>query len=97
MENTPKRIRFAENLKTYRKMLNLNANKLAENLNVAPTTVSMWENGKSYPDLLKFVELCNILSVSPDELIFGRTDEPLESLTDTQRFIIRMLIKEFQG
>ena len=90
-------VSFAENLKRFRKERDITALQLAELLNVAPTTVSTWERGKSYPDLLKFVELCRVLSVSSDEMLFGRVDEPLENMSEMQKFIIRMLVKEFQN
>ena len=89
-------VQFAKILKNYRKARNINANELAKKLNVAPTTVSMWERGKSYPDVLKLVELCAILSISVDEILFGEENDLLNGLTDMQKFLITQTIKEFR-
>ena len=97
MDNrSEKKIRFAEKLKEWRSIYGLRAGELAVKLNLAPTTVSTWERGKSYPDVLKLVELCDLLSVSLDEIIFGTSDNLLEGLTEMQKYIIIHTINEFK-
>lgn len=96
LENASKKIQFAKQLKKYRSIHNVSAKELADKLNIAPTTVSMWECGKNFPDVLKLVELCDILSVSVDEILFGIEDNLLKGLTDMQKFLITQTIKEFQ-
>ncbi len=47
-----------------RKRLGLTQEQLAENLNVSNKTVSKWETGKSYPDVLLIPELAKELGIS---------------------------------
>ena len=91
-----KQIRFAQKVKEYRKIHNISAVQLAQAMGVAPTTVSMWECGKSYPDVLKFVELCGFLHVSADEILFGLENDFLSGLTDMQKFLVTQTVKEFK-
>ncbi|MCL1901693.1 MAG: helix-turn-helix domain-containing protein [Firmicutes bacterium] len=89
-------ITFNKNLKRIRGELNLQANEIAKKLNVAATTVSAWEKGKSYPDVLKLIKLCEILNVSLEQIIFGHEDSLLNGLSDLQKFIIKETVKEFK-
>ena len=47
--------------------------QLAELLATTQDTVSLWELGKSYPDIPSLVRLCDIFDVSADYLL-GRSD-----------------------
>lgn len=44
---------------------------LAEKLGVTDKAVSKWENGKSMPDTSILLELCNLLSITVNELLTG--------------------------
>ena len=48
--------------------------KLAQLLFLSPTTISGYRNGRRYPDLDVFCDLCRFLNVSPDYLL-GLSDE----------------------
>ena len=54
-----------------RKKANLTQMQLAEKLNITDRAVSKWENGKSMPDSSIMLELCDILSISVNELLSG--------------------------
>jgi len=43
--------------------------ELAEKLSVSRQAVSKWELDQTYPDMEKFLELCNLFSCSMDQLI----------------------------
>ena len=58
------------NLRTER---NLSQTELAERLDVSRQSVSKWETDASVPDLDKLVKLCEVFSVSLDELVRGIT------------------------
>jgi transcriptional regulator with XRE-family HTH domain/DNA-directed RNA polymerase subunit RPC12/RpoP len=45
--------------------------QLAEKLNITDRAVSKWETGKSMPDSSIMLELCDILSISVNELLNG--------------------------
>ena len=67
------KIEISENLKKERKIRNLTQQQLAELLNVSHDTISLWELGKSLPDLDSLMNLAKIFELSIDDLI-GRND-----------------------
>lgn len=60
---------FPKNLRLFRKNKRMTQSELADALYVTPQTVSKWECGNSEPELSKLYDLCNILSVKPDDLL----------------------------
>ena len=54
-----------------RKEKKITQSELAEKLGVTDRSVSNWENGKNMPDLSLFKPLCDILSISINELMSG--------------------------
>lgn len=63
-----------ERLIRARKEKTISQAELAEKLNVSVQTVSRWETGKSIPDALQVQTLCEILSLTPNELLLEETD-----------------------
>ena len=62
---------FSENLKAARKAQGLSQEELAAVLEVSRQAVSKWEQGESYPEVEKLLQLCRVLEVSMDELFSG--------------------------
>ena len=62
---------FSENLKIARKARGLSQEELAEDLEVSRQAISKWEQGESYPEVEKLLQLCAALDVSMDELFSG--------------------------
>ncbi|MBQ2896589.1 MAG: helix-turn-helix transcriptional regulator [Oscillospiraceae bacterium] len=62
---------FSEKLKAARKARGLSQEELAELLAVSRQAVSKWEQGESYPEVEKLLQLCGALDVSMDELFAG--------------------------
>ena len=54
-----------------RKENNMTQQELADRLNVTDRAVSNWENGRRLPDYSLLKELCDILSISINELFAG--------------------------
>ena len=54
-----------------RKAKKLTQMQLAEKLNITDRAVSKWETGKSMPDTLIMLDLCNILDITVNELLSG--------------------------
>ena len=54
-----------------RKLKEMTQMQLAEKLGITDRAVSKWENGKSMPDAALMLELCDILSISVNELLRG--------------------------
>ena len=54
-----------------RKQKNLTQWQLAEKLNITDKAISKWERGISMPDASIMIELCDILSISVNDLLNG--------------------------
>lgn len=54
-----------------RKSKGLTQNELAEKLNVSAKTISKWENGLGFPEIVQFPELSSVFGVSVDYLMSG--------------------------
>lgn len=70
-------------IKMRRQALDMTQEMLANELNVARTTVSNWEIGRNYPDLQLIVSLSNVLSISLDTLLGKESDIVKEITRDT--------------
>ncbi len=55
---------LGKRLRELRKRKGINQEKLAELINVAPTTISNIENGKNYPSLVTLENLLDVLNSS---------------------------------
>ncbi|GAB2021969.1 helix-turn-helix transcriptional regulator [Pseudolactococcus yaeyamensis] len=62
---------ISEQLKAYRKKLNLSQDELAEIVFVSRQTISNWETGKSYPDLKSLLLMGDYFEISLDKLVKG--------------------------
>lgn len=65
---------IAKTISRYRKCLGIKQSELAKKLNVAPSSISAWENGSNAPDIEILAELCDIFNISMDEM-YGVSDE----------------------
>lgn len=71
-----------------RKAKGLSQGQLAEQLNISPSAIGMYEQGRREPSLELVVELAKILSVSTDFLLTGRPATPAaEDNTALQQLI----------
>lgn len=66
---------LGERLISFRKKLNLSQEEVAEKLGVTRQTVSKWETDQSTPDFDKIVPICELYSISTNELINGEVEE----------------------
>lgn len=64
-----KKLRFAENLKNELKINRMSQESLAKRLGTTQATVSRWTTGEYAPDFETLFLICEILSVSPNELL----------------------------
>ena len=71
---------LAKRLKHLRENKNLSQRQLAKLLNVAPSTLAMYEVNKREPDFDTLKTIANFFSVSTDYLL-GITDSPSRSTT----------------
>lgn len=69
-------------IKKFRKELELSQDELAERIFVSRQSVSNWENDKNYPDLKSLVLLSTIFNVSLDILIKGDIEAMKEKIQE---------------
>ena len=77
---------------------------LAEMLGVSPQAVSKWENDQSCPDISLLPKLSQILGVTVDELLTGKTEEvsavrvlPPEQRKDIKDMMLRIIVDSADG
>ena len=81
-----------------RKDLNITQEQLAEKLDVSNSTILKWENGKCLPNYPTIKMLCNELSVTLTELMYGEEQEENSIRLCDEDLIIDLLkqIKELK-
>ena len=60
---------FCQNLKKARIKLGLTQVQLADRLNISPSTIGMYEQGRREPDIKLLQKICESLNISADELL----------------------------
>lgn len=85
-------LKIAENIYQRRKEKNITREELANFMLVTKASVSKWESGQSYPDILLLPKLATFLNVTVDELIGY---EPQLSLEQIKKYM-RIFQKAFQ-
>ena len=76
-------------LKKIRKSKDLTQKQLGELLNVAPSTIAMWENGDREPKCSDLKRLATILDVSIDTLLSHNVIEQRPTLSEEDENFIR--------
>ena len=64
---------ISERIKEIRTEANLTQSRMGELLLVSQDTISLWENGKSYPNTEQIYLICKTFKISADYLL-GLTD-----------------------
>ena len=60
---------------------NLSQSELANLVKVSNNKISLWENGKSFPSVSEFKNLCDVLNADPDEVYFNKIIPPKRIIT----------------
>ena len=76
------RLSLGENLYTLRKQRGYSQEYIASVLGVSRQAVSKWESNAAYPEMEKLISLCDLLAVSMDELVRGKTGPSTQAATD---------------
>jgi len=82
---------IGRNIAEFRKQAGFTQEELSERLSVTSQAVSKWENDLSYPDLETTSKLAQVLHVTVDELLNGRTEVPISTNADADRIARRIL------
>ncbi|MBQ9324635.1 MAG: helix-turn-helix transcriptional regulator [Clostridia bacterium] len=61
---------YANVIRTYRLLIPLTSEELAQRLSVRPTTVNEWESGRRRPNLMQIPVLCAVLGITYEQF-FG--------------------------
>ena len=78
MEN--KKINIAKNIEYLRKFNKMSIEDLSEKLGVSRQTISKWENGQSYPDIINSANLAELFDVNLDDLLYNNGKEAETSI-----------------
>lgn len=62
---------MAENIREMRKARGITQTELAQSLSVTPQSVSRWETGQAYPDVVLLPRIAKYFDVTLDELMLG--------------------------
>ena len=62
-------IEINKRIRELRKLNNLTQTQLAKKLQTTQDTISLWELGKSYPDIESIILLCQLFDISADYLL----------------------------
>lgn len=77
---------IGERIKLFREDRNMSQKDFAEKIGVSNSRVSNWEQGINRPDVDLLKKICEILNVSPSELLDVHLDT--EELTEHEKQII---------
>ena len=78
-----------------RKQKKLTQMQLAERLNITDKAISKWERGLAMPDTSIMLELCDILGVSVNELLYGEKIE-MENKEQKNKQLLLYMSKEIE-
>lgn len=74
-----------------RKERNLTQQELADKLSISYKTVSKWETGKGLPEVGIMLDLCNILGISVNELLSGKSLKGEEYLLNAEENMLSLI------
>jgi len=65
------------NIKKHRKLIKMTQKDFADCLHVKHSTVSLWESGKNAINLSRLDQICQLLNLTVEELIFDGKEFPI--------------------
>ena len=84
-------IKIGKFIANCRKSAGLTQMQLAEKLNITDRAVSKWETGRAMPDSSIMLELCDILSISVNDLLKGEKICVEDTNKELEKNLIRIL------
>ena len=90
-------ISINEKLKQARLAANFSQEELAEKIGVSRQTISNWENGRSYPDIVSVITLSDIYDMTLDSLLKGDSEmikhlEEITNVTKSRKQVVASII-----
>ena len=71
-------VKIGKFIRTARRKQELTQRQLADRIGVKPGTISKWECGRGLPELVNILPLCEVLEISFEELIQGKSNVPAD-------------------
>lgn len=64
---------------------NMTQAEFAKQVGIATSTISEWKKRKTNPTANKIMDICNVLQITPEQLLTGKGIEDEENITVTSR------------
>ena len=64
---------------------NMTQAEFAKQVGIATSTISEWKKRKTNPTADKIMDICNVLQITPEQLLTGKGIEEEENITVTSR------------
>ena len=64
---------------------NMTQAEFAKQVGIATSTISEWKKRKTNPTADKIMDICNVLQITPEQLLTGKVIEDEENITVTSR------------
>lgn len=80
-----KKLNIGEKLLELRKQKGLSQEEVADQVGVTRQTISKWEVGESKPDFDKIIPLCDLFSITTEELLKGEKKKKQEEFVEYDR------------
>ena len=78
-------------LKTFRQNMGLTTAAVAKMLNKTPSAITLWETGKSLPDVYALLKLCEIYKISDlNEFLDTTPSQDVKTLARSERELIKL-------
>ena len=90
-------IKTGQFIKACRKEKNLTQREVAEKLNISEKTVSKWETGNGLPEVSLMLPLCELLSISVNELLSGERLDEKQYIEKAERNMISLMDEKAQS
>ena len=79
--------KIGDRIRLYRENRNFSQKEFAEKIGVSNSRVSNWEQGINRPDVDLLKTICEVLNISPSELLDVHLD--MEELTEHEKQLVR--------
>lgn len=79
-----------------RKLNDLNQEQLANKLNVSPSAIGMWEQGRRQPDNETIKNMANLFGVSTDYLLDNEVSQEFKEQTEENQELLRAVAEGLQ-
>ena len=76
---------ISERLLKVLKDRNMTQAEFAKQVGIATSTISEWKKRKTNPTADKIMDICNVLQITPEQLLTGKGIEDEENITVTSR------------